>query len=350
MISSKANNNYPLAFIHENATIGNNVTIEPFTTIEEGVEIGTGSVIGPNVTIKKGVKIGERCKINAGVFISADTGELAYWEQDRPKQVGLAPRLIIGNDVHIEPSATIHGVIKIGDGCWIGSNATIHDGARIGNKCKIFPGAVISAIPQDLKFQGEHTTLEIGDNTVVRECATLNRGTTYRGKTAIGKNVLIMAYVHIAHDCIIGDKTIISNSVNLAGHVEIGEQVVIGGVSAFRQFVKVGNHAFISGGSLVRKDVPPYVKAGREPLQYVGVNSIGLRRRNFSSESIHAIQDIYREIFLSEKNTSQALEHIEAHHPATLERDEIITFIRRAERGIIKGLKPNEVELLESEM
>ncbi|MDX1909598.1 MAG: acyl-ACP--UDP-N-acetylglucosamine O-acyltransferase [Bacteroidia bacterium] len=246
-------------------------------------------------------------------------------------------RVSIGDHVYIGPSCNIHGGITIGDHAWFGGQVTVYDGARIGQHCRFFPGSVISAIPQDLKFHGEKTLLEIGDYTTVRECATLNRGTDYHGKTVIGAHVLVMAYAHIAHDCIIGNHVIIANAVNIAGHVEVGDYVIFGGVSAVHQFVKIGRHAMISGGSLVRKDVPPYVKAGRTPLHYEGVNSVGLRRRGFSNDVIHAIQNIYRFIFLSGMNTSHALAHVEAHLPATEERDEVISFIRNATRGIIKG-------------
>ncbi len=347
MITSlKTNGRYPQSFIDESAQIDESVEIGPFSTIEANVEIGEGTIIGPNVTLRNGVRIGKNVRIHSGVFISSDTRQLEYWRtRDKASLNGINPMVRIGDGVHIEPNSTLHGEITIGDGCWIGSNVTIFDGARIGNHCKIFPSAVISAIPQDLKFEGERTTLIIGDNTTIRECATLNRGTSYRGKTQIGKNVLIMAYVHVAHDCLIGDHVIISNAVNIAGHVEIDDHVVVGGVAAFHQFVKAGKHAFIAGGSLVRKDVPPFVKAGREPLQYDGVNSIGLRRRGFSTESINHIQEIYRHIFLTGKNTANALDYIEAHLPATIERDEVIAFIRNAERGIIKGHKHSNGQL-----
>jgi len=343
MITSlQSNSKYPQAFIHETARVHESVEIGPFSLVEANVEIGEGTVIDSNVTLKKGVKIGRNCYIQAGVVISADVRQLEYWRKDDTtnKSInGINPLVKIGDEVHIEPNVSIHGEISIGNRCWIGSHVTIFDGAKIGDRCKIFPSAVLAAIPQDLKFEGERTSLEIGENTTIRECATLNRGTLFRGKTQIGKNVLIMAYVHVAHDCSIGDNVIISNAVNIAGHVEIEDHVVVGGVSAFHQFVKVGRHAFVAGGSLVRKDVPPYVKAGREPLQYDGVNSIGLRRRGFSTESINLIQEIYRHIFLSGKNTANALDYIEAHLPATIERDEVISFIRNAERGIIKGHK-----------
>lgn len=248
------------------------------------------------------------------------------------------PRINIGDHVHIEPNVTIHGEVTIGEKSWIGSNVTIYDGARIGENCKIFPGAVISAIPQDLKFVGEKTTLEIGAGTTIRECATLNRGTMAYGKTVIGKDCLIMAYVHVAHDCIIGDRVVMANSVNLAGHVEIDDDALLGGTSAVQQFIKVGKHAFVTGGSKVRKDVPPYIKVGREPVQYQGVNSIGLRRKGLSAEKINEIMEIFRHIFNSGMNNSDAMDCIEQNVPYSEERDYIVRFIRTSERGIVKGI------------
>jgi UDP-N-acetylglucosamine acyltransferase len=210
-------------------------------------------------------------------------------------------------------------------------------GARIGKNCRIFPGAVIAAMPQDLKFAGEKTTVHIGDNTVIRECVTVNRGTVDRLKTVVGANCLLMAYVHVAHDCIIGDNCVLANSVQLAGHVEIGAHAIIGGTSAVHQFVKVGPHAMISGGSLVRKDVPPFVKAGREPLTYSGINSIGLRRRGFSDQKISEIQQLYRLLFLGGMNNNDALDKIELELAPSPERDEVVNFVRNSGRGIIKG-------------
>lgn len=248
------------------------------------------------------------------------------------------PEAKIANNVVIEPFVTIYKNVVIGEGTWIGSNVTIMEGARIGKNCKIFPGAVISANPQDLKYKGEDTTCTIGDNTTIRECVTLNRGTALdKNETRIGDNCLLMAYVHVAHDCIIGNNVIIANSVQLAGHITIDDHVYIAGTVAINQFVSIGAHAMISGGSLVRKDVPPYVKAGREPLSYVGINSVGLRRRGFSDEKINEIQDIYRTIFLRKYNISQAIDIIEAEVKPTEERDEIINFIRNSNRGIMKG-------------
>ncbi len=247
------------------------------------------------------------------------------------------PGAKIAKNVVIEPFTTIHNNVIIGEGTWIGSNVTIMEGARIGKNCNIFPGAVISATPQDLKYQGEETTVEIGDNTTIRECATINKGTSDRMKTVIGNNCLIMAYCHVAHDCFVGDGCIFSNDSTLAGHVTIGENVVLAGMVAVHQFVSIGNHAFVTGGSLVRKDVPPYVKAAREPLSYVGINSIGLRRRGFEPDKIREIQNIYRILYQKNYNNSQASSIIEAEMEATPERDEILQFIRNSQRGIMKG-------------
>ena len=247
----------------------------------------------------------------------------------------------IDKSVVIEPFVTIESNVVIGKGTWIGSNVTIMEGARIGENCRIFPGAVISAIPQDLKFNGEDSIVEIGDNTTIRECATVNRGTSATGKTIIGKNCLLMAYSHIAHDCNIGDNCVIVNGVALAGHVTIGDFAILGGNSAVHQFVTIGKHTMISGGSLVRKDVPPFVKAAREPLSYIGINSIGLRRREFTEEKINEIQDIYRILFQKKNNNSQAILKIEAELKSTPERDEIISFIKNSGRGIMKGYKQN---------
>ncbi len=251
----------------------------------------------------------------------------------------------IAKNVVVEPFTTIHSDVEIGEGTWVGSNVTIFPGARIGKNCKIYPGAVIAAEPQDLKFAGEYTTVEIGDNTVIRECATINRGTTDRQKTVVGSNCLIMAYVHVAHDCVVGDYVVIANSVQIAGHVRIGDFSIIGGSSAIRQFVNIGSHTMISGGSLIRKDVPPYIKAAREPLSYAGVNSIGLRRRGFTTDAISSIQEIYRIIYLSKLNNSEALDKIELEMAATAERDEIINFVRNSERGIIRTGTSKNVEI-----
>lgn len=247
------------------------------------------------------------------------------------------PDAKIGNNVIIEPFATVQQDVVIDDGSWIGPGAMVWDGARLGKNVKIYPGASVSSIPQDLKFAGEKTETHIGDNTVIRECVTISRGTTDKMKTVIGKNCLLMAYVHVAHDCIIGNHCILVNTVQVAGHVTIEDWAIIGGASALHQFVKVGAHVMVSGGSLVRKDIPPYTKAAREPLTYAGINSVGLKRRGFSTEKINEIQEIYRYIFMRGLNNSKAVELIEAELPASAERDLILDFVKGSERGIMKG-------------
>ncbi len=251
------------------------------------------------------------------------------------------PTARIGDQVQIGPFTSIAADVEIGEGTWIGPNVTIMNGARIGAHCNIYPGAVISAVPQDLKFDGEHTTVEIGDRTTIRECVTINRGTKAYGKTTLGKDCLVMAYVHIAHDCIIGNRVILVNSVALAGHVEVGDWSIISGLSAVHQFVKIADHVMVGGGAMVRKDVPPFVKGAREPMSYVGINSIGLRRRGFKSEKIREIQNIYRTLFQKGLNNTQAVRLIEAEMEATTERDEILQFIKNSKRGIMKGYFSN---------
>jgi len=252
------------------------------------------------------------------------------------------PEAKIADDVIIEPFTTVQKDVVIDSGCWIGPNVTIMDGARIGKNCKIFPGAVISGIPQDLKFKGETTTTEIGDNTTIRECVTINRGTIDKFKTVVGSNCLIMAYAHLGHDCIVGNYCILGNTVQLAGHVLIDDYAIFGGACAVQQFSKIGAHAYIGGGSLVRKDIPPYTKAAREPLAYAGINTVGLRRRGFTNEKISEIQEIYRFIFLKGLNNSKAVDLIEREMEATAERDYILDFIRTSERGIMKGYGGND--------
>ena len=251
------------------------------------------------------------------------------------------PGAKIAKNVVVEPFTSIDKDVVIGEGTWIGSNVTSMSGARIGKNVSIFPGSVISAVPQDLKFKGEDTTAVIGDNTTIRECVTINRGTSDRNKTKIGKNCLIMAYSHVAHDCFIGDNCIFSNNSTLAGHVTVGDHVILAGMVAVHQFCSIGNHAFVAGGSLVRKDIPPYVKAAREPISYVGINSVGLRRRGFDSSVIMQIQSIYRTLYQKKYNNTQAVSIMEAEMEATKERDEIIQFIKNSQRGIMKGYFQN---------
>lgn len=247
------------------------------------------------------------------------------------------PQAKIARNVVIEPFCTIHQNVVIEEGTWIGSNVTIFEGARIGKNCKIYPGAVISGVPQDLKYNGEDTEVIIGDNTVIRECVTISRGTSDKLKTVVGSDCLLMAYVHIAHDCNIGNHCILANTVQVAGHVVIEDYAIIGGASAVHQFVKVGSHVMVSGGSLIRKDVPPYTKAAREPLSYSGINSIGLRRRGFKSDKIMEIQEIYRYLYLKGLNNSKAIDLIELELRPSKERDEIVKFIRNSDRGVMKG-------------
>lgn len=249
------------------------------------------------------------------------------------------PNAKIGKNVKIDPFVFIAGNVVIGDNTWIGPHVSIMDGVRIGDNCKIFPGAIVGSIPQDLKFEDEDSILEIGNNVTIREYCTINRGTKANYKTVIGDNCLIMAYVHVAHDCVIGKNCVLANCVNLAGHIEIGEKAVLGGLTAVHQFVRIGDHAMVGGGSLVRKDVPPFIKAAREPLSYTGINSIGLRRRGFTSEQINVIQDIYRVLFIKGFNTSQAIHKIQETFDASPERDKILGFIEGADRGIIKGFR-----------
>lgn len=247
------------------------------------------------------------------------------------------PDAVVAENVVIEPFVTIDKNVVIGEGTRLGTGCTILEGARIGKNCNIFPGAVISAIPQDLKFKGEKTTVEIGDNSVIRECVTINRGTVAKGKTVVGSNCLLMAYVHIAHDCVVGDNVILGNASQIAGEVNIDDFAILSGGCLVHQFVHIGAHVMIQGGSKIGKDVPPFVKAGRDPLQYAGVNSIGLRRRGFTDVQIRDVQDIYRYLYMKGLNNSDACDLIEAELNASNERDEILLFTRSSKRGIIKG-------------
>jgi UDP-N-acetylglucosamine acyltransferase len=247
------------------------------------------------------------------------------------------PQAKVAPNVVIEPFVSIDKNVIIEEGTWIGSNVTIMEGALIGKNCKIFPGAVISATPQDLKFAGEDSIVRIGNNVTIREYVTINRGTKASYETVIGDNTLLMAYVHVAHDCVVGNNVIMANAAMLSGHVIVDDWAIIGGMVPIHQFCHIGTHSFIAGRTGVGKDVPPYTKAAREPLSYVGVNSIGLRRRGFTPEVINKIQEIYRIIFLKSYNVSQAVEIIEAKVEATPERDEILSFIGNSSRGIMKG-------------
>jgi UDP-N-acetylglucosamine acyltransferase len=255
------------------------------------------------------------------------------------------PQAKIGKNVVIEPFAVVEGDVVIGDNCWIGSGAVIKNGTRIGHDCQIFHGAVLGAIPQDLKYKGEYTLLEIGNHTIIREYATLNKGTIESGTTKVGSHCLLMAYVHVAHDCVVADRCILANNVILAGHIEVGEHAVIGGMSAVHQFVKIGQHTMISGGSLVHKDVPPYIRAANEPMSYIGVNSIGLGRRDFTQDQITTIQDVYRILYVFNQNVTKGLVQIRKDLPETPELNTILHFIEKeSTRGIIRGLRGKDKE------
>jgi UDP-N-acetylglucosamine acyltransferase len=250
------------------------------------------------------------------------------------------PGARIGANVTIGAFTSIAEHVEIGEGTWIAPHVTIMDYVKIGKNCKIFPGAVLGGIPQDLKFAGEITYVEIGDNTTLREYVTVNRGTEASGKklTKVGSNCLIMSYVHVAHDCLIGNHVILASFAGLAGEVEVHDHAIIGGSSGAHQFCRVGIHAMISGGSFFGKDVPPFILAGRRPLSFGGVNIIGMRRRNFTNEQITTIGNIYKVLYYGGLNVSDACNKIEADFPVSPERDTILNFIRSSKRGIIKGV------------
>lgn len=249
------------------------------------------------------------------------------------------PNAKIGKDVKIDNFTTICDDVEIGDGTWVGPNVTIFPGARIGKNCKIFPGAVISAVPQDLKFAGEYTTVEIGDDNVIRECCTINRGTAASGKTVIGNGNLLMAYVHIAHDCVVGDHCVLANNATLAGHIILGDWVILGGKTACLQFIHIGSHVITQGGALIDKDIPPFVKGARYPIQYCGVNSLGLQRRGFSREAINNITDIYRYIFVKGLPLGEAVEQVKERYGNTDEGKQILAFIGSANTGLMSGFR-----------
>lgn len=249
------------------------------------------------------------------------------------------PNAKIGRDVTISNFTTIYDDVEIGDGTWVGPNVTIFPGARIGKNCKIFPGTVIAAVPQDLKFAGEYTTVEIGDDNVIRECCTINRGTAASGKTVIGNGNLIMAYCHVAHDCVVGDHCVLANNATLAGHIILGDYVILGGKTACLQFIHIGSHVITQGGSLIDKDIPPFVKAARYPIQYCGVNTLGLQRRGFSSEQINRIQDIYRYIFVKGIPLNDALELVKEHYGNSDEGKQVLAFIGNATTGLMSGFR-----------
>lgn len=244
----------------------------------------------------------------------------------------------IGSDVEIGPFTTIHDDVVIGSRTKIHSNVSIYPGTRIGEDCEIFPGAVIGVIPQDLKFDGEYTTVEIGNKTTIRECVTIHRGTKDKLATRIGNNCLLMTYVHVAHDCQIGNNVILASYVGLSGHVIIDDFAILEGTVVAQQFVHIGAHSFIGGASLIRKDVPPFIKAAREPLTYAGVNSVGIRRRGFTDEQVREIEDIYRILYVQNNNISKGVQAILEAIPDSNLRKDILGFIDSSDKGIIRGL------------
>ncbi len=247
------------------------------------------------------------------------------------------PDAKIADGVEVGPFTTIADNVEIGEGCKIGNNVTIMPGARIGRNVTIFPGAVVSAIPQDLKFHGEETVAIIGDGTTLRECTTVNRGTASKGKTVVGSNTLLMAYTHVAHDCVIGNNVIVSNATQFAGEVVVDDFAVIGGGSLIHQFCHIGSHVMLQGGALVNKDIPPYIRAAREPISYAGINIVGLKRRRFSNETITEIEEIYRLLYNCGMNVSEAVAHIESEVTPNEIRDTILNFVKNSERGIVRG-------------
>lgn len=248
------------------------------------------------------------------------------------------PNAKLGEGVSVGNFSVIEEDVIIGEGTEIGHNVTILKGTRIGKNCRVFPGAVIGAIPQDLKYHGEYTLVEIGDNTTIRECVTINRGTSDKMKTVVGSNCLLMAYVHIAHDVIVGNHCILANQASIAGHVVIDDYVIIeGGAVAVQQFVHIGKHVFVTGGSKVRKNIPPYIKVGREPLSYVGINSVGLKRRGYEDSDIRTIEDIYRLLFVQNSNIGKGIEQVLDTIPDNKYKEEIISFIKDSNKGVVKG-------------
>ena len=253
------------------------------------------------------------------------------------KYVDISPEARIGNNVQIDSFTRIHDDVEIGDNCVIHSNVTIFPGARIGDGVTLFPGAVIAGVPQDLKFRGEKTYAYIGNGTSIHECATVNRGTASTGKTIVGENCLIMAYCHVAHDCVLGNRVIMSNASQIAGEVHIDDAAVIGGGSLIHQFCHLGRNIMLQGGALVNKDIPPFVKAAREPISYVGLNTIGMHRNGFSDEDIAAIAEVYRYLYLSDLNVTNAVKQILEMVPQSPFRDEIVDFVNNSQRGVIRS-------------
>lgn len=250
------------------------------------------------------------------------------------------PNAKLGEGVVVEPFAYIQGDVVIGNGCWIGQHASVLDCTTIGENCKIYSGAVIGGIPQDLKFRGEKTTVVVGNNTTMRECVTINRGTAAKGVTRVGDNCLLMAYVHVGHDCVVGNNCVLVNRVSLAGEVEVCDWAILGGHVAVHQFCRIGAHSMAGGGIMISQDVPPYTRVARWPSRHVGMNTIGLRRRAFSSDQITQIHDIARILYQSGHSYPKGCEIVEQTIAKSDFRDEIIEFIRSSKRGCVKQYQP----------
>lgn len=243
-------------------------------------------------------------------------------------------RAELGQGVEVGPFSIIGPHVCVGDGTTIGPHVLIERDTIVGEQCRLSQGAVLGTDPQDLKYEGEHTTLSVGDRTVVREYATLNRGTKASGRTTVGSDCLIMAYAHVAHDCEIGNHVVLANAVNMAGHVAIEDWVIVGGVTAIHQFVRIGAHAFVGGGSRVPQDVPPYIRVAGNPCRLYGLNKVGLARRGLSEEVGRALKQTYRILFLSKLPLTQALDRAEEEVELIPEVRQLISFIRGSERGI----------------
>jgi len=261
----------------------------------------------------------------------------------------VSPKAVLGDNVEIGPYAFVDANVEIGDDCQIFPHAVIFSYVKMGKGCKVFPGAVVGAIPQDLKFEGEVSYVEIGDNTTIRECVTVNRGTAASGKakTKIGNDSLLMSYVHVAHDCRVGNHCILVSYVGIAGETDVDDWAILGGGAMAHQFSKIGAHAMVGGASKINKDIPPYVLCGRDPICYAGVNIVGLRRRGFPSEVVRNIKEIYDTIYFQGYNITDGCAKVEAGFPQSEERDTILNFIKNSKRGIIRGNEPNEKGELE---
>jgi UDP-N-acetylglucosamine acyltransferase len=260
------------------------------------------------------------------------------------KLASIHPNAKLGTNVRVDPFAVIEDKVTIGDGAHIMSHVVIMPNVTVGKNCRIFPGAVIGAIPQDLKYVGEETTVEIGDNTTIRECVTVNRGTKDKWKSVVGSHCLLMAYSHVAHDCIVGDHVILANGVQLAGHVEVGDYAIVGGLCGVQQFTRIGKHAYIGGQSAIRKDVPPYVKAAREPISYMGINVVGLHRRNFPHHQIETISQIYHLLFVGNHSTTSGINLVKEKIPESDIKSEILHFIQDSKIGVIKRFSKNDLD------